>query len=376
MNRGPRPPPPPEDPLITYWKCNFATVANTIIYKLGTCNGLFRLEQREFAREMRDNGKPCRNDLFTNTAQVLAKMLQNWCVMRTLHFGAIFPVHHATPTGIWMLPLPPNVEPLLVQQDMLRPRDYERHHIFKTEHKLLDPIGASFGEFVMDVDLDSRQQCGKYNNDNKYDRTGICECLHDKRICDVCWALFMNPALHILHRLLRELLGFKAFFTVFSGRRGFHIWVLDKRAIMAPTIQRKAWIAALKTAWHDFGWIYELLAPIFDSHPVLRARYVPLTEGVSLLEQRRRAGDAHREAVMEALYPKLDEGVSTDATHLKKAPLAPHPVTGNICSVICDVNDDEVRFVPSVDVMHYTKVKQKNMQLSEFLILREIKKVV
>ncbi len=368
--------PKPEDPLVTFWREHFATVANTILYKLGTCNGLFKLEQREFCRETKD-GTMCRYDLFTTTAQVLAKMMQPWNPMRTLHLGAVFPVHHARPTGIWTLPLPPNMEPLLVQQDMMRPRDYDRHHVFKTntEHGLLDPIGVSLGEFVLDVDLDSRQQCGKYNNDNKYDRTGICDCLHDKKICDVCWALFLNPALRILHRLLREVLGFRAIFTVFSGRRGFHIWVLDKRAVTATTIQRKAWIAALKTAWHDFDWIYEMLAPIFDAHPVLRARYVPLTAGVSSIEKRRRAHDAHREAVMEALYPKLDEGVSTDATHLKKSPLAPHPETGNICSVICDVNNAKLRFVPSVDIIHYTQVEGKNMKLSEMLILNEIRKV-
>jgi hypothetical protein len=372
---GPPLPPTPEA-LLKFWRTLFPLVANTVIYRLGTCNGIFKLEQREFAREM-SNGIPCRNELFFKTAAVLDTLQYANNVMTTLHFGAIFPVHHAAATSLLLLPYPPaGAEVLDLQFDLKRPRDYDRQNVFKACNSLT-PLAASMGEFVMDVDLESQPGNDKHNNnDNKYDRSGVCACGSDKSVCDTCWALFMDPAQHVLMRLLRDMFGFKAILTVFSGRRGFHVWVLDRKAVTATTIQRRAWIAAIKTAWRDLPWVYEHLAPLFDTHPVLRARHDVAVEkcALSTLEKRRRAFDMHRDSVMEALYPKLDEAVSFPSTHMHKAVLVPHPVTGNMCIVMGDVNSP-FRFVPSEDVIRVEDIEEADMRRSEQMILRELKKL-
>ncbi len=353
--------PPTRKSLAKFWNNLFPLVANTVLYRLGTCNGMFRLEQREFGRVRVGTEIPCRNDLFFTTRDALAVLqVPEWKTLSTLHFGAIFPTHHPVPTGIWLLPLPPGVEPLDVQHDMQRPRDFDRHNVFKVgTGSSAAPLACPMGEFVIDVDLESQLTSGKYNNENKYDRTGICPCAHDKCVCNTCWALFLDPARHILLKLLREMLGFKAMFCVYSGRRGFHLWVIDKRAVMATMTQRRAWIAALKVAWHHQPWIYDMLGAIFDAHPVLSAR------------PRRCGVDSHREAVMEALYPKLDEKVSVDATHLHKSVMVPHHVTGNMCMVMFGP-----RFVPSEDVVHVDEVTEVDMRHSERLILLELDKAV
>ena len=44
----------------------------------------------------------------------------------------------------------------------------------------------------------------------------------------------------VLNKILREEFGFKHILFVYSGRRGIHIWVSDKRARMLTDDQRKA----------------------------------------------------------------------------------------------------------------------------------------
>jgi len=62
--------------------------------------------------------------------------------------------------------------------------------------------------------------------------------IRGKTICGKCWQ-FMVFAIRLLDATLREDFGFKAIMWVFSGRRGVHGWVGDRRARdLTPTARR------------------------------------------------------------------------------------------------------------------------------------------
>ncbi|KAH0794730.1 DNA primase small subunit [Histomonas meleagridis] len=74
---------------------------------------------------------------------------------------------------------------------------------------------ASHRELVFDIDADDFKE--------------IKHCCGDSEICEHCW-LFMECALKVLSKALKENFGFKNILYVFSGRRGVHLWVCDKNA--------------------------------------------------------------------------------------------------------------------------------------------------
>lgn len=89
-------------------------------------------------------------------------------------------------------------------------------------HPLADRKGLPAGQFfaqhrelVFDLDAD--------------DFKDIKCCCGDSEICEKCWP-YMECALECLIKALTENFGFKHILPVFSGRRGIHIWVCDRRA--------------------------------------------------------------------------------------------------------------------------------------------------
>lgn len=62
---------------------------------------------------------------------------------------------------------------------------------------------------------------------NDYDDVRTC-CL-GKKVCVKCWKLLIT-AVEVIENALSEDFGFNQLMFVFSGGRGLHIWVCDKRA--------------------------------------------------------------------------------------------------------------------------------------------------
>ena len=86
-------------------------------------------------------------------------------------------------------------------------------------------------ELVFDIDADDFKE--------------IKHCCGDSEICEHCW-LYMECALNILDIVLRENFGFHNILYVFSGRRGVHLWICDKKARELEETVRKSIVKYLK----------------------------------------------------------------------------------------------------------------------------------
>ena len=71
---------------------------------------------------------------------------------------------------------------------------------------------------------------------NDYDDVRTC-CV-GKRVCVKCWKLLVI-AVEIIEMILAEDFDFHKLMYVFSGGRGLHIWVCDKRARKLTDFVRK-----------------------------------------------------------------------------------------------------------------------------------------
>eukprot|EP00796_Vickermania_ingenoplastis_P010233 gene10233-7172_t len=226
-------------------------------------------------------------------------------------------------------------------------------------------------ELVFDIDMSD------YDN--------VRSCCTGKRICGHCWQWMACAAL-VLKHLLEEDFGFNYILPVFSGRRGVHLWVCDKRARFMSDDERAAVVGYLsvvspRTLRSDvvtdlanhrlvhpslsrlFVFTNEYFRAIFTEssadnpnnieHNPPPPRYqgkphqrkhfldrVKFTEGdvlrwpefrLALGERMSDAEDVLFAMQLLLMYPRLDEHVTTRRDHLLKLPFCVHPGTSSLC---------------------------------------------
>ena len=230
-------------------------------------------------------------------------------------------------------------------------------------------------EVVFDLDL------------TDYDE--IRTCCTKANICHKCWT-FVTMAIKVVDAALRQDFGFKHILWVYSGRRGAHAWISDKRARNMDDQRRKALAGYLelikggsqsgkkvnvKRPLHPhLARSLEILKGYF-AHDILEEqnpfaseegseRLLTLLPDAGLVNALRKkwsaapgrsstykwadidsvakAGasktldgkallEAKQDIVLEYTYPRLDVEVSKKQIHLLKSPFVVHPGTGRVC---------------------------------------------
>ncbi len=221
------------------------------------------------------------------------------------------------------------------------------------------------------------------------DYDDIRTCCEKANICNKCWQ-FMTMAIKVLDAALRDDFGFQHILWVYSGRRGVHAWVCDKKARVMDDQKRRAVANYLEVirGGAQSGKKVNLRRPLHPhlarSLDVLKAHFqddvlerqnpwdtaeraeklLQLLPDRTLNDSLRKKWDsapgrasaskwadidalaktgaskkldaralleAKQDIVLEYTYPRLDMEVSKKLNHLLKSPFAVHPGTGRVC---------------------------------------------
>ncbi|CAB4256444.1 similar to Saccharomyces cerevisiae YIR008C PRI1 Subunit of DNA primase, which is required for DNA synthesis and double-strand break repair [Maudiozyma barnettii] len=253
----------------------------------------------------------------------------------------------------------------------------ERDTILKSEMKALEK------ELVFDIDMD--------------DYDSYRTCCTGAMVCSRCWK-FITLAMEVMNITLSEDFGFKDFVWVFSGRRGAHCWISDKRARQMGDLQRRnildyvnvvrdrsnekrlslmrpyhpllvrsldllkphfsdiileeqdPWaddanaFATLLTALHD-KLLMDACRKYWTENPGRSSKQkwsdIDVLASSEVKANKRhdyllKLKECKEDIILQTLYPKLDVEVTKQTIHLLKAPFCIHPATGNVCVPIID----------------------------------------
>jgi hypothetical protein len=299
---------------VVFYTRLFPLVSSILFERLATCDGAFHLYQREIAPRLVIDGNDVhmRKQCFFSEKQVL-ELLQR-IAPATLQFGAIFPAHGVLDTAY---------------RGASHLRDFDRFEVIR-DFQVSSPMG-----YVV-IDVDMSDDCP---------RKDICLCATDKDICDACWHAFMDPAQAALECML-DYMGFKgSYFKVFSGRRGFHLWLVHPRVVRWTKIQR-----------HVFA---ETISKPQPEHPMTR-------QVVAILET--------YSSFPLALWPRIDIAITRDCTHLVGVPLTCHQATGYWRGPMATPVSSKNRFIPSQDRVPGHLVRDYHMQVGERVIREALNK--
>ncbi|KAF5677193.1 DNA primase small subunit [Fusarium heterosporum] len=240
------------------------------------------------------------------------------------------------------------------------------------------------------------------------DYDDIRTCCDKANICNKCWQ-FMTMAIRVIDVALREDFGFKHIIWVYSGRRGVHAWVCDKKVRSMDDQKRRAIAGYLEVVkgGAQSGKKVNVRRPLHPhlarSLDILKTHFqedvldvqdpwasaeqseklLQLLPNQNLNESLRRKWDAapgrassskwadidalaksgasknldarqlleaKQDIVLEYTYPRLDIEVSKKLNHLLKSPFVVHPGTGRVCVPINTKNleDFDPLTVPTV----------------------------
>ncbi|RDA87041.1 hypothetical protein CP532_3222 [Ophiocordyceps camponoti-leonardi (nom. inval.)] len=215
-------------------------------------------------------------------------------------------------------------------------------------------------------------------------------CCDKANICQKCWA-FITMAIRVVDVALRDDFGFSHILWVYSGRRGAHAWVCDRKARLLDDQKRRAiagYLDVVRGGAHA-GKKVNLRRPLHPhlsrsldilkshfQHDVLDAqdpwatteqaeKLLQLLPDRTLNDSLRRKWqsttsdrgsssrwadiddvakkmgnsgfdprallEAKQDVVLEYSYPRLDVEVSKKLNHLLKSPFVVHPGTGRVC---------------------------------------------
>ncbi|KAH8590800.1 hypothetical protein B0O99DRAFT_691115 [Bisporella sp. PMI_857] len=219
------------------------------------------------------------------------------------------------------------------------------------------------------------------------DYDDIRTCCDKANICNKCWQ-FITMAIKVVDVALRDDFGFKHIMWVYSGRRGAHAWVCDKKARLMDDQKRRAIAGYLEVIkggsqsgkkvnvkrplhphvarsleilkshfQHDilqdqdpwerdekFDRLLQLL-PDKTLNDALRKKWNSSPERASKAKwsdidalaktskglDAKALLEAKQDIVLEYTYPRLDIEVSKKLNHLLKSPFVVHPGTGRVC---------------------------------------------
>ncbi|KAL9581701.1 MAG: hypothetical protein Q9212_003740 [Teloschistes hypoglaucus] len=271
----------------------------------------------------------------------------------------------------------------LLRKDILRlnPSRFEIGPVYTTNPRDRKTLRKSTAfrpltkELVFDIDL------------TDYDE--IRTCCDKANICRKCWS-FVTMAIKVVDRALRDDFGFDHIMWVYSGRRGAHAWISDKRARNMDDQKRRAVAGYLEVIkggaqsgkkvnvkrplhphiarsldilkehfqkdilenqdpWAKPEKTERLLQLLPDKalNDALRKKWdaAPGRSSVSKwadIDALAKAGaskhldgkallEAKQDIVLEYTYPRLDVEVSKKQIHLLKSPFVIHPGTGRVC---------------------------------------------
>ncbi|KAI9685697.1 MAG: hypothetical protein M1822_004257 [Bathelium mastoideum] len=296
----------------------------------------------------------------------------------------------------------PTADLLRKQCINLNPSRFEIGPVYSTnprERKTLRKASAFrplSKELVFDIDM------------TDYDE--IRTCCSGANICNRCWT-FITMAIKVVDEALKEDFGFRHILWVYSGRRGAHAWVCDKRARDMDDQKRRAVASYLELLKggdksgkkvnvkrplhphlerslgilkeHFQGDILSAQDPWADPEAASHLlKLLPFPDLVSALRKKwdsapdrssdskwsdidaiaktgvgssdaffgKRLLEAKQDIVLEYSYPRLDAEVSKKLNHLLKSPFCVHPGTGRVCVPIdtSKVETFDPFYVPTV----------------------------